>query len=155
MVKVLEEKHMVRKITENDRVEYLNMTKDFYNSDAVLHSIDENNCIKTFDELMRSDEYALCFILEYEDDIAGYALLAKTFSQEAGGMVCWIEELYIKPEYRNLGIGSEFFSYFDSNVSIGLKRIRLEVEEDNLRAIELYKRQGYKNLCYKQMYKEL
>lgn len=146
---------MVREITENDKEEYLKMAKDFYNSDAVLHSIDENNYLRTFDELMRSDEYALCFIFEYEGNTAGYALLAKTFSQEAGGMVCWIEELYIKPEYRNMGMGSEFFTYFDDNIAVNLKRVRLEVEEDNLRAVELYKRQGYKNLGYRQMYKEL
>lgn len=144
---------MVRKITENDKAEYLKMAKDFYNSDAVLHSIDEKNFIECFKELMRSEEYALCFILEHENDIAGYALLANTFSQEAGGMVCWIEELYIKPEYRNMGLGSEFFSYFDSNIAINLKRVRLEVEEDNSNAIRLYRRLGYKNLDYKQMYK--
>lgn len=146
---------MVRRITEKDRNEYLNMAKDFYNSDAVLHNIDEENFIKTFEELMKSDKYALCYILEYQGTMAGYALLAKTFSQEAGGLVCWIEELYIKPEYRNMGIGSEFFSYFDANIAGSMKRIRLEVEEDNLGAIALYKRQGYRNLGYKQMFKEL
>ena len=104
---------------------------------------------------MRSDRYAAAYILEYENKTAGYALLAKTFSQEAGGMVLWIEELYIMPEYRCRGLGHEFFSYLKDNLCNNVKRLRLEAESSNTKAISLYKRLGFEDLPYSQMIKDL
>jgi len=144
---------MIRKIRKEDKNDYIEMAKSFYMSDAVDHNIPEKHIEDTFDELMRSDEYAMAYIMEYEGKTAGYALLAKTFSQEAGGMVLWVEELYVKPEYRCRGLGHEFFSYLENNLCSGVKRIRLETEESNKRAISFYKSMGFEYLPYLQMIK--
>ena len=146
---------MIRKIRKEDKSFYLDMAKNFYSSDAVYENIPEKHFTNTFSELMRSDNYTAGYIMEYESNIAGYALLAKTFSQEAGGMVLWIEELYVKPEYRSCGLGHEFFSYLRNNLCDNIKRIRLEVEDSNKRAISLYKSMGSKYLPYSQMIKDL
>ena len=81
-------------------------------------------------------------------------LLAKTFSQEAGGPVVWIEEIYIRPEYQGKGIGSRVFKKLDAMFDAGVYRLRLEVEKTNIRAVELYERQGYTWLAYDQMIKD-
>lgn len=146
---------MIRKIRKEDRSYYLDMAKSFYSSDAVYHNIPEAHIINTFDELMRSDTYAAGYIMEYDNKIAGYALLAKTFSQEAGGMVLWIEELYVMPEYRSCGLGHEFFSYLENNLCDNIKRVRLEVEDSNEKAISLYRNMGFESLPYSQMIRDL
>lgn len=145
---------MIRKIKEEDKAAYFEMAKDFYSSDAVYRNVPEDNFAKTFRELMRSDVYTVCYILEHHDTVAGYALLARTFSQEAGGMVLWIEELYVKPEYRCCGLGHEFFAYLHSNLPEGLRRIRIEAEDDNKRAISLYRQYGFEDLPYSQLTKD-
>ena len=142
---------MIRKIQAEDRPIYLKMAKNFYSSDAVQHNVPERYFVYTFDELMRSDDYAVGFILEYKNNAAGYALLAKTFSQEAGGMVLWIDELYVMPEYRGHGLAHEFFAYLKNNLQDNVKRIRLEVEDKNKKAISLYKKIGFDDLPYLQM----
>ena len=146
---------MIRRVKEADRPVYLDMAKNFYSSEAVYHNVPERHFIDTFDELMRSDNYAIGYIMEYETNVAGYALLAKTFSQEAGGMVLWIDELYVMPEYRCYGLGYEFFAYLKSNLHDNVKRIRLEVEDSNKKAISLYKRLGFEDLPYSQMIEDL
>ncbi len=146
---------MVRRLTLEDRELYKELAWEFYHSPAVLHPVPEENISKTFDELMRSDEYAECYIIESEGSTAGFALIAKTFSQEAGGMVCWIEEIFIRPEFRGRGIGSEFFSEFAGLMPEGTRRLRLEIEPDNEKAAALYKRLGFTFLPYVQMVKEL
>lgn len=143
---------MFRKINENDRDIFMSLTKEFYMSEAVMHSVPERNRINTWNELMRSEQYAQCFIFEYEGETAGYALLSKTFSQEAGGMVIWIEELYILPQFRSKGLAKEFFDYILSMKNIS--RVRLEVEPDNERAIKLYKSVGFEVLPYVQYIRE-
>lgn len=144
---------MIRKIQTSDRQSYIELATQFYNSDAVLHPIDQINIEKTFDEMLRSDCYAEGFVFEYESMPIGYALLAKTFSQEAGGMVIWIEELYVLPQYRSKGIASRFFAFLEEHYPA--KRYRLEIEPENQRAAELYKRMGFKVLPYRQMIKDI
>lgn len=145
---------MIRDLKQEDRESYLKMAHDFYHSPAVLHPVPDSYFEKTFEECMNEGTYAQGFILEYEGNLAGYGLISKTFSQEAGGYVYWLEELYILEEYRSKGLGSEFFTYVEEHKEEGVTRFRLEVEEDNTRAVALYERLGYKPLDYKQMIKE-
>jgi len=69
-------------------------------------------------------------------------------------MVWWIEEVYVREAFRSKGIGREFFAYLDKVKGSAVTRMRLEVEEDNTRAVALYKKLGYKPLEYAQMIKD-
>lgn len=142
---------MIRKIEAQDKDFFLTMTKAFYESDAVCYRIPESYRIDTFEELMRSDTYAQGFIFEEEGKPVGYALCAKTWSMEAGGIVLWIDELMILPEYRNRGLTTEFFSYIQETVPAA--RYRLETEPENEDAVRLYKRMGYEFCPYVQWMK--
>ena len=141
----------IRPINEDDREAYLNMAQAFYRSDAVLLHVGKEHFIATFEELMRSDEYAVCYIFELDGKIAGYSLLAKTYSQEAGGKVLWIEEIYVIPELRGNRIGRSFFEFLIENRPADIKRLRLEVERENEGAVRLYKSFGFDFLEYDQM----
>ena len=145
---------MIRKMTESDRDLYIEMAEEFYHSDAVLHPIPRAHFEKTAEEALKSGTYAEIYLLEYEGKTAGYGLTARTFSQEAGGQVLWIEELYLREAFRSRGLGREFFSYLEENNKGVLSRLRLEVEADNTRAISLYERLGYEVLDYVQMIKD-
>lgn len=137
---------MIRKIKSQDKTEYIKMTKDFYSSPAVLSPVPESHFESTFDEVMKGSAYTEAFIFECNSEIAGYGLIARTYSQEAGGIVIWIEEIYVKEEFRNKGLGSEFIEYVKENIPA--KRYRLETEPDNHKAQELYKRHGFEHLEY-------
>lgn len=139
---------MFRKIIESDREKYIEMAKAFYASPAVLHNVPCEHFEKTFDEMMRSEVYALGYIIEDKGKTAGYALLSKTFSQEAGGITVWIEEIYILPEFREKGLGSAFLEFVKNEIPAA--RYRLETEPENERAKVLYKRNGFEKLDYEQ-----
>ena len=99
--------------------------------------------------MLRSDTYVRGYIFEYEGTPCGFALLSKTFSQEAGGFSITIEEIYIDPEYRSKGLATEFFDWL-KNESCAM-RLRLEVEDYNKGAMRLYERMGFELLPYLQM----
>lgn len=140
---------MIRQLQKEDVSAFKEMCKAFYSSDAVLNDIPEENIDNFIKEALSSDVYAKCYIIECEGEIAGYAVTAKTFSQEAGGLVLWIEEAYVKKEYRNRGLGKEFFEFILKTP--GIKRFRLEVEEENVRARKLYSALGFSDFAYGQM----
>lgn len=143
---------MIRKLTPADRDVYLQMTHEFYHSPVVLHAVPDEYLQRGFDEMMRSDQYMQCMLLEHEGQIAGYALLSKTYSQEAGGICVWIEEIYVRPEFRQKGLGKTFFEALERIQPAA--RYRLEIEPDNQRAERLYRSLGFEPLPYRQMVKD-
>lgn len=145
----------IRKITSEDRDFFIAASKAFYASAAVAHDVPASYHLTTFEELMNSEVYQSGYILEVDGASAGYALVSKTFSHEAGGTVWWLEELYILPEYRGKGLGRSYFDFIEKAAAEnGVRRLRLEVEPDNTRAAKLYSDLGYKPLNYSQMLKE-
>lgn len=141
----------IRRISEGDRAAFISMSREFYSTDAVVKRVPDGHFEATFDELMRSDDYAICYVFEFNQAIAGYALIAKTFSQEAGGFVLWIEEIYVLPPFRKNGIGRAFFDFLLANRPSEVKRLRLEVERRNEGAVRLYQSFGFDFLEYDQM----
>lgn len=137
-----------------DRETFFNLAKMFYESDAVLDKVPYNHHIATFNEIMRTNVYLEGYIFELDGKSVGYAITTKTFSQEAGGITLWIDEIYILNEYRSKGLGNEFFSYLQSTLDNSIVRLRLEVETDNERAKRLYQNLGFEKLEYDQMIKD-
>ena len=141
----------IRRFRPEERELYLEMADAFYHSPAVLHAVPVSHLERTFDEMMRSDVYADGLLMETEDgQPAGYMLLSKTYSQESGGYVVWVEELSVLEKYRGLGFGTQALEWVKENYA-HFSRIRLEVEHDNEKAIHLYSRLGFENLPYMQM----
>ena len=145
----------IRKILKSDHDFFIAASTTFYSSEAVSHGIPADYHESAFDELMRSDRYQEGFILEADGVAAGYALISKTYSREAGGTVWWLEELFLYPEYRSMGFGHLYFDFIEKKaVKAGVKRLRLEVSDANTRAAALYSKLGYTPLGYSQMIKE-
>lgn len=137
-----------------DRETFFNLAKMFYASDAVLNKVPHNHHTATFNEIMRTNVYLEGYIFELDGKAVGYAITTKTFSQEAGGITLWIDEIYILSEHRSKGLGNEFFSYLQSTLDDSIVRLRLEVETDNERAKRLYQNLGFEKLEYDQMIKD-
>ncbi len=141
---------MFRDALPNDKDAFMTMVTTFYNSDAVSHAIDKKFMEQTFEKAMEKDPFLRLIIIEKDKEIAGYGLVSFMYSNEAGGMVLLVEELYIDSKFRGAGIGQEFFKFMKNEYK-SFKRFRLEVKADNIRAIDLYKRLGYEKLEYIQM----
>ena len=141
----------IRQLEARDKEVYFSLASAFYKSDAVIHPVPVKNIEATFNEMMRSRDYIDCY-LGFEDEKAvGFFLIAKTFSQEAGGMVIWVEEIYIYEQFRGKGYGRELMKYIET--LFPAPRYRLEIEPDNDKARKLYNKLGYKFLPYEQMLK--
>jgi ribosomal protein S18 acetylase RimI-like enzyme len=146
---------MIRKINPDDKPKFIAMVKDFYSSNAVLHNIPEANIAKTFTTIISGSPFVKGFMFEYQGEIAGYSLLTFTYSNEAGGLVLWIDELYIAPDYQGKGLGTEIFAFIKTTYTNQVSRIRLEVEKSNQNAIKLYRKHNFTDLGYLQMVKDL
>jgi len=98
----------------------------------------------TFDSLTRHPDRGCIMILEYENGIVGYSIIINFWSNEFGGNVSFIDELYIKKEFRGKGIGTDFIKYLAENKFGDAVALRLEVTPDNKKARKLYESIGFK-----------
>lgn len=146
---------MIRKFVPEDREDYIRFSTEFYNSSAVDKPVPREHFEQGFDEMMRSDVYVQGYMLVCEGNNVGYCVTMKTYSVEAGGITIWIDELFVLEEYRSKGLGRELFKYIEENGDKKLRRIRLEVELENGRAISLYKKMGFEPAPYDGMWKTI
>ena len=109
----------------------------------------------TIDMILNGSPYAEGWLVEHGGRPAGYGLIAKSYSNEVGGLVVWLEELYIAEEFRGLGLGSKLIAYIEDQYRDRAARFRLEVTDSNVGAKRLYQKLGYERLSYEQMIKDL
>ena len=139
---------MIRLMKEQDKNEVIEMMTVFYASEAVstngsreIFESDFNNCIN-------SCPYLEGYVFEENDNICGYAMVAKSFSTEFGKPCIWIEDLYIKEEYRHKKLSSLFFDFLKENYKDTIQR--LEVDQNNVFAIKAYKKNNFEEVDYLQ-----
>ncbi len=143
---------MIRDMLEKDRDAVLEMMRVFYSSDAVLSNGSEEIFGADIDNCVGQSPYVEGYIFEDAGVIQGYAMVAKSYSTEFGKPCIWIEDIYIKDEYRGQGIGSSFFRYIEEKYPEAV--LRLEVEPENERAVSVYESCGFEVIPYMEMKKE-
>jgi ribosomal protein S18 acetylase RimI-like enzyme len=147
---------VIRDILPGDREVVWEMVNNFYTgTGACLHPLERENFDLTFKECLKKEKtYARMLVIEGEEEICGYCILALTWSNEAGGMVVWVEELYFTDKARGKGYGRAVFAWLEHEYPQA-KRFRLEATAENEGAIRLYERLGYEKFAYYQMIKEI
>ncbi len=141
---------ILRKAEPKDKQLFFTMADEFYHLPAVLHEVDSSYFKSTFDEIMNLSPYAALYIAEENKTPVGYLLLSFTWSNEAGGLTVWLEELYIRENFQGKGYGSQMLQFVKTTYS-NAKRFRLEISPDNERVKKLYQSHGFELLNYQQM----
>ena len=79
-----------------------------------------------------------------DDHPAAVAFAAAHISAEHGGVIGWLEELYVAPEHRGNGIGAALLADIISRAQrLGWRGVELEVVAGHERAAALYLRHGF------------
>ncbi len=141
----------IRKIKSTEKQEVINMMRTFYATPFVSTNGSEEIFDANLEACINNSPYLEGYVLVENGEILGYGMLAKSFSTEFGKPCIWVEDLYIKDEYRGGGIGSSFFKFIEELYPDCL--FRLEVESENERALNVYKKMGYEFLPYLEMKK--
>ncbi len=141
----------IRPMTEKDKTAILEMMRVFYTSPAVLSNGSEEIFESDIENCINDNPYLDGYVIENSKEIQGYTMIAKSFSTEFGKPCIWIEDLYIKEGYRGLGLGNILLNFISEKYPNSI--FRLEVEEENERAIKLYKKCGFDILPYMEMKK--
>lgn len=141
----------IRAMVASDKDAVLEMMRVFYASPAVLSNGSEEIFVADIDNCVNDNPYLEGYVIQEAGNIQGYGMVAKSFSTEFGKPCIWIEDLYIKESFRGQGIAKVFLDFIADQYPGCL--LRLEVEEENQRAMKLYRKCGFEILPYTEMKK--
>ena len=145
----------IRYMTAEDTECVFNMMREFYNSPALITTPSDEILKKNISDCISDLPFIEGYIFEDSTKMLGYAMIAKSYSTEFGGMCIWIEDIYLLPEYRHKGIATRFFKYIEKTYSKTAVVMRLEAEKDNIKAVSAYRKNGFFELPYMELVKEL
>lgn len=138
-------------LTKEYTDQVMEMMRIFYASPAVHTDGSEEIFRCDIEECLSDSPYLEGYVFTDQGRAAGYGMVAKSFSTEFGKRCVWIEDIYLKPEYRGTGIGSRFLSFVEQKYPDAI--LRLEVEEENKPAVHVYRKSGFGVLPYMEMKK--
>jgi ribosomal protein S18 acetylase RimI-like enzyme len=98
-----------------------------------------------------------CLALEVDGSVEGYALLVPYWSNELGGLICTIDELYVAPGARGRGFATELLALLEAG-ALGWEApvaLELEVSRSNPRGRALYRRAGFRPVENETMRRDL
>lgn len=106
------------------------------------------------DSVFAPDTHVTVFVAENEEQkVCGFTLIFKSFSTFKAVANYHIEDLFVFPAYRKLGIGLKLMNHIkDFAESKGAKVVDWYVNNRNLSAMDFYDRIGAKKLDYKSIY---
>lgn len=142
---------VIRKMEAGDRATVLGMMRSFYRSPAVFTDGSEEIYAADVDACVGDSPFLEGYVFDVGGETVGYAMLANSFSTEFGCPAVWIEDIYLVAEHRGEGIGSRFLSWVEETHPGAI--LRLEVEEENSRALAVYRKCGFDVLPYMEMKK--
>ncbi len=121
------------------------MCLELYREDPGPESVSPEQVRRTLDMLRRESWRGRAAILEIDGRPVGYALLVSFWSNELGGEVCEVDELFVARACRNQGHGQSLFETIEGG---GLwpgpvVGFALGVTPGNVRARRLYERLGF------------
>ena len=121
----------------------IDLMEEFYAESAF--TLDRNWARSAFLRLLDSPELGCVWIAERGDIAVGHAVLTLRYTMEHGALCGYIDDLFVKPEFRRHGTARSLLSaVVAESRRRGCRSIYVEVGQDNVPAIRLYQQMGLK-----------
>jgi ribosomal protein S18 acetylase RimI-like enzyme len=132
-----------RTFQAEDLAELQQMMLALYQEDSYDQPMTPEKARRTAEMLTQHPQRGGILLFIVDNVIAGYAILINYWSNEYGGDLITIDELYVKPPWRSRGIGRRFFEYLSEQRPNYVTGMQLETSPANQRALAYYRTLGF------------
>ena len=120
----------------------LDQMRDLYRQDGLRYR--RAVARRALTGLLRAPHFGRVFVIDAGGTVAGYAVLTLSWSLAFKGSDAFIDELYVTPSFRGLGLGRQAVEFLVARCrAFGVQALHLEVERRNRRARVLYRTSGF------------
>lgn len=121
----------------------LEFMQGLYTEDPPSVPLSPNQFSRTIDLFLAEPHRGPIVLFLEHDTPCGYALLVPYWSNEYGGTLLHIDELFVAETGRNRGLAHRFFAFLAETRPFDAVALALEVSPSNLRARRLYEQLGF------------
>lgn len=134
--------NQARPATFDDIEELVNLMSDFYEESGYrLNSELSRRALRT---LIADPKLGQVWLIQRNNQIAGYIVLTLVFSMEYGGQCAFVDDLFVRPRFRRVGLGRCGIDTLLAECRrTGIRAVHIEVGRNNLPAKELYASFGF------------
>ncbi|HEX3131341.1 MAG TPA: GNAT family N-acetyltransferase [Thermoanaerobaculia bacterium] len=127
----------------DDTAELLVLMRAFYAGEG--YPFDERRTERVLRAMLANPLFGAVWVFRLEKRAVGYLVVTHGYSLEFGGRDAFVDELYVIPEMRGRGLGTQALRIAEEHCRrAGISALHLEVERENPGARALYERSGYK-----------
>jgi GNAT superfamily N-acetyltransferase len=131
-----------RLATESDLPCLLQFMRDYYACDG--HLFREQEAPTALTALLRDPSLGQAWLVLNGEAPVGYVVLCFGYSLEWLGRDAFIDELYLREDYRGRGWGRKTMEFIEQAArDLGIKTLHLEVVHRNTTASALYQKVGF------------
>jgi diamine N-acetyltransferase len=128
--------------TESDADLLLEFMQAYYAFDG--HGFDREKARVALVELLRDPNLGRGWVILDGGKPIGYVVLCLGYSLEWLGRDAFVDEFYLREEYRGRGWGRKTMEFVEqAALEAGIRTLHLEVVRQNVAALEVYRRLGF------------
>ena len=120
----------------------VDLMTDFYRESAF--TLQPGSAQTAFAKLLADPALGRIWIGEQGGKAIGYIVLTLGFSMEYGGRDAFVDDLFVRPQFRGRGLGNQLLDTLIAEcVRLDVRALHLEVDRANDRAHALYRSFGF------------
>ena len=131
----------MRAATNTDLPHLLVLMTEFYKESGFV--LDQQRAEAAFSSLLSDPRLGRVWLVEQDSVAVGHIIVTFVFAMEYGGLVAWVDDFYVRPAFRALGLGTAALAQVVRLcVGLGVRAVSVEVGADNVVAQAVYRSAG-------------
>ena len=144
-----------RILTPDQLPAFLELVESYHAESRSERPDGRQKTLTTVRELTRHKRAGSLFVIERGKDLVGYCVVINHWSNALGGNVLCLDELYVCPEHRGLGIATDFVELLAKIAPADSVALELRPYASNRKAASLCKRLRFREPGIKAVVREI
>jgi GNAT superfamily N-acetyltransferase len=116
------------------------------------YRLDQARAAEAFAAVIADERLGYVWIIEREQNDIGHVVVTVKYAMEYGGLIACLDDLYVKPEWRNRGLATlSLLEVRRFCREKGILAVTVEVGFDNGPAQKVYRRIGFEEAAGRQL----
>jgi GNAT superfamily N-acetyltransferase len=130
--------------TARDLDPLMQLVREFYAESG--YSLPQGDARAAVERLISDPGLGRIWMIDVEGVRAGYLVLTLGWSIEYLGRDAFIDEIYLRPDFRGRGLGLQAMRFAEEEARVlGVRALHLEVERSNEAARRVYQERGFRD----------
>jgi GNAT superfamily N-acetyltransferase len=140
----------MRRAEPGDIESLIGLMAEFYAEAG--YTLDNTQAEGAFAALLNDERLGFVWVLEANATVIGHVVLTLRYAMEYAGLIACLDDLYVRPAWRNLGISTSALSEVkEFCATSGIRALTVEVGKDNGPAHAVYRRAGFTEAADRQL----